>query len=253
MTREELKGYPPSAIPADEIDESLKKGYPTVLVIVAKPYRDQIIQHLEAAGYEVDTKRDSEGNLTRGAGLALLKDSPDSNLGWRTVLAADKPSFLPDAVRATSDNEIPLAQSIPVEYREEVLTQADAYEPPEGAVAAAPQSATEPRPSIKVTSFEGAKGLSAQHVYIVGLHDGELPHDPHAIGDLEICKFIVGLTRTRKKCTLIHTRNFAGTWKTASCFLGWLDPARLTRLKVNAASAQPADQGDRLSNSRTNA
>ena len=70
-----------------------------------------------------------------------------------------------------------------------------------------------------MTSFEGAKGLSAQHMYIIGLNNGELPHDPDSIKDLEICKFVVGLTRTRKKCTLIHTGNFAGTWKMPSSFI----------------------------------
>ncbi len=43
-------------------------------------------------------------------------------------------------------------------------------------------------------------------MYIAGLHNGELPHDPASIKDLEICKFVVAFTRTRKKCTLIRTR-----------------------------------------------
>jgi hypothetical protein len=64
--------------------------------------------------------------------------------------------------------------------------------------------------------------------------DGELPHDPTSIKDLEICKFVVALTRTRKKCTLIHTRNFAGKWKKPSSFLSWIDPARLEFIKVDA-------------------
>ncbi len=39
-----------SRIPQDEIRESLEKGYPTALVIVAQPYRDQVVQYLEGAG-----------------------------------------------------------------------------------------------------------------------------------------------------------------------------------------------------------
>jgi len=221
-------------IPDDEIQESLNGGYPTALVIVAQPYRDQIVRYLEDAGYEVDTKRDSEGRLTRETGLAILKSNAESNLGWRIILAADRPAFLGDAVRATADNLTLLADSVPVDYRKHVLAEAEAYELPQQTEGAAPQGEGELRPSIKVTSFEGAKGLSAQHVYMVGLHDGELPHDPQSIKDLEICKFIVGLTRTRKKCTLIHTRNFAGGWKVASCFLDWIDPTRLAHLRVDA-------------------
>ncbi|MEK6631270.1 MAG: hypothetical protein AABY89_11100 [Acidobacteriota bacterium] len=45
---------------------------------------------------------------------------------------------------------------------------------------------------------------------------------------------MVGLTRTRKKCTLIRTRNFAGKCKTPSAFVSWIDPARLEFIKVDA-------------------
>src|SRR5947208_3270087 len=30
---------------------------------------------------------------------------------------------------------------------------------------------------LKLTSYEGSNGLSAQHVFIVGVHDGELPRN----------------------------------------------------------------------------
>jgi superfamily I DNA/RNA helicase len=115
-----------------------------------------------------------------------------------------------------------------------VLAEADAYRPPEEAEPDSGSPAPAGARAVKVTSFEGAKGLSAQHVYIAGLHNGELPHDPASIKDIEICKFVVGLTRTRKKCTLIHTRNFAGSWLRPSSFIWWIDPARLEFVKVNA-------------------
>jgi superfamily I DNA/RNA helicase len=62
--------------------------------------------------------------------------------------------------------------------------------------------------TIKLTSYEGAKGLSAQHVFLVALHADELPKDADAITDIEICKFLVGLTRTKKKCTFLTTGRF---------------------------------------------
>ena len=83
------------------------------------------------------------------------------------------------------------------------MDEVDAYEPPEDTEAEVEISLPADIPAVRVTSFEGAKGLSAQHVYIAGLHNGELPHDPASIKDLEICKFVVALSRTRKKCTLI--------------------------------------------------
>ncbi len=85
-----------------------------------------------------------------------------------------------------------------------------------------------------VTSFEGAKGLSAQHVFIAGLHNGDMPRDPNDIQDMEICRFLVGLTRTRKQCNLIHTGRFAGQRKLKSAFISWIHPDRFEVTNVNA-------------------
>jgi len=221
-------------IPADEIEEATRGGYPSALVIVAQPYRDQIVSYLEGVGYDVDTRRDSVSSPNREAGLSILRVDGVANLGWRIVLNADAPSFLKEAVVASADGTTRLVDVLPDEYRERVLAEVDEYEPPEEIEAGTGASGLAKVPVVRVTSFEGAKGLSAQHVYIAGLHNGELPHDPASIEDLEICKFVVGLTRTRKKCTLIRTRNFAGNWKSPSFFVSWIDPARLEFIKVNA-------------------
>jgi superfamily I DNA/RNA helicase len=221
-------------IPAHETEEAASGGYPAALVIVAQPYRDQIISHLEEAGYAVESRRDSDSKRSREVGLQLLKADPVANLGWRIVLAADAPSFLKDTVVATADGTRSLVVLLPDEYRASVLNEVDAHEPTAQDECDARSRAVEGVPRVRVTSFEGAKGLSAQHVYIAGLHNGELPHDPALIKDLEICKFVVGLTRTRKKCTLIRTRNFAGKWKSPSSFISWINPDRLEFIKVDA-------------------
>ncbi|MBI5317606.1 MAG: AAA family ATPase [Nitrospirae bacterium] len=221
-------------IPADEVEAATCGGYPAALVIVAQPYRDQIVSHLEGAGYVVDRRRDSDSKFGREAGLSILKVDRVSNLGWRIVLGADAPSFLKDAVVATAGGSRRLVDVLSDEYRESVLAEVDAYEQPEEVGADAETHAPADVPAVKVTSFEGAKGLSAQHVYIVGLHNGELPYDQASIKDIEICKFVVGLTRTRKKCTLIRTQNFGGNWKLPSTFISWVDPARLEFIKIDA-------------------
>ena len=220
-------------IPADEIETAARDGYPAALVIVAQPYRNQIVGHLEGAGYVVDTRHDSASKLNRETGISILNVDRVSNLGWRIVLGADAPSFLKDVIVATADGRSRLVDVLPSGYRERVLVEADAHESPEEVEAEAETHAPAYVP-VRVTSFEGAKGLSAQHVYIVGLHNGELPHDAASVKDLEICKFVVGLTRTRKKCTLIRTRHFAGNWKTPSSFISWIDPVRLQFIKVDA-------------------
>jgi superfamily I DNA/RNA helicase len=77
-------------------------------------------------------------------------------------------------------------------------------------------------PSIVCTSLVGAKGLSAEHVFIVGFVNEEFPKDPSAPTDDEVCQLIVGLSRTRKACHLISCGRWAGVPKKESEFLEWL-------------------------------
>jgi superfamily I DNA/RNA helicase len=62
----------------------------------------------------------------------------------------------------------------------------------------------EAAPDILFTSLVGAKGLSAEHVFITGLNNGHFPRNAGAITDEEVCRFIVALSRTRKRCHLIQ-------------------------------------------------
>lgn len=221
-------------IPSDEIQEAAHSGYPTVLVIVAKPYRRQIISHLESEGYILYMTPEVLGEVDRDLGLSILKEDRESNLGWRIILESDKPPFLKEKVIATADCTKRLVELLPSKFCEEVLSEVELYKKDEKKSQSLKEtSEVVEKPLVRITSFEGAKGLSAQHVFIAGLHNGELPHNERDIKDLEICKFIVGLTRTRKKCTLIHTRNFGGVWKNPSSFISWIHANRLEQVRVD--------------------
>jgi superfamily I DNA/RNA helicase len=220
-------------IPRDEVEAAACGGYPAALVIVAKPYREQIVDYLQRANCVVDTRRESDSEVTRDVGLSMLKEDSQSNLGWRILLGIDSPPFLRKAIVQSADCTKRLVDVVPAEYRENVLAEVDAYELPAANERTGEDLPPTGLPPVRVTSFEGAKGLSAQHVFIAGLHAGELPHDSAGIKDLEICKFVVGLTRTRKKCTLIHTRRFGVGWKSPSCFISWINGARLESIKVD--------------------
>lgn len=222
-------------IPSDEIETAMKEGYPPALVIVSKPYREQITSFLEEKGIPIDTKRDSPDKLGREQGLSILKEDAASNLGWRIVLYVDAPGFAADVIARSADGEQRLVDILPQDFRSQVLADVAAYEPPfEDSQDGQQHASQSGLPPVKVTTFEGAKGLSAQHVFIVGLHNGELPHNPGTIQDLEICKFIVGLTRTRKMCSLVYTHHFGDKWMEPSAFISWIDSSRLERVNVNA-------------------
>ena len=59
------------------------------------------------------------------------------------------------------------------------------------------------RIKIKLTTYLGAKGLSANHVFVLGLENGVCPKDPDNISNDEACQFLVLLTRARKSLSLL--------------------------------------------------
>ena len=226
-----------SKVPKEEIKEATAKGDPAILVIGSRQYLRQIDDHLTNCGYSVDAKRDSGLRLVKEHGLEILAEEPESNLGWRVVLEFESQGFAADKIREAAQRNVWLTYVIPPEMRKKVLAEAKQWTEEQAKKKEEPESTKQidSGPIIKLTSFEGAKGLSAQHVFMVGLHEGELPHDSANIQDIEICRFVVGLTRTRKSCSLMHTGQFAGTPKRPSRFLSWIQPGRYNLTRVDAA------------------
>ena len=78
------------------------------------------------------------------------------------------------------------------------------------------------KPRVICTSLTGSKGLSAEHVFVVGMNNGDFPRVPSAIESLEVSQLIVALSRTRKQCHLVSCLRFGAVTKTRSSFIGWL-------------------------------
>jgi superfamily I DNA/RNA helicase len=219
-------------IPKEKIEEARKKGDPAVLIIGSKQYRNQIEGHLVEEGYTLDLSRDRVDEIERAQGLYILRENPASNLGWRIILEFEKEEFAASCIRNAASQGVSLGDVMPPEMKESVLKEAQAL--PATIEAEAEKDDTEIELNIKVTSFEGAKGLSAQHVFVVGLHEGDLPRDKENIQDIEICRFVVGLTRTKKKCSILVTKRFADQWKQPSPFIFWIKRDRYEEILVNA-------------------
>src|SRR5258708_8992645 len=143
----------------------------------------------------------------------------------------DKPAFFTKAAGRILSTK-PLTTMIPEAYRDSVSRDVEKFEVP-APIARRPQPEFG-KPTIKLTSFQSAKGLSAQYVFVVGLHDSDLPSNPAKIDDIEVCKFLVALTRTRKQCYLLRTGRFAGVPKKPSLFLSWIDRSRKKSVYVDA-------------------
>lgn len=219
------------AIPEEDFALAKEKLEPCVLIIGSKPYLPQIEAHLVAAGLMDLRARDTRDE--RSEALLLVHENPDSNLGWRILIADEGAAAARQYVRGAAEQTVPLSEVLPDDRKAEWLAEAAALAE---AQADGPKvDADDAPPRVVSTSYEGSKGRSAQHVVLVGLHNGELPRQPHAISDIEICKFLVGLTRTKKKCTILATRRFGQNPKALSSFMGWIPGARFNRITVNAA------------------
>jgi superfamily I DNA/RNA helicase len=219
------------AVPEQEVQLAVEKNEPVALVIGSNPYRRHVEEYLTEAGL-LAVDRDVE--LTdRERAFEILVENPRSNLGWRVILAQGDENMARDAVRATAGNGLQLLEALSDDYRAAVLEEAREWAA-KGKPVKPNDASAATAPKIKVTSFEGAKGLSAQYVFLVGMHSGEMPRNAGNVQDIEICRFLVGLTRTKKKCFILMTKRFGDQFKQRSEFLSWISAARIEEKTVNA-------------------
>jgi superfamily I DNA/RNA helicase len=258
-----------------DIEESHVAGeeYPTALIIGTKQYLREVEKYFNKIGLPfIYTPADE---ITYGIVDAyewLIQDDK-SNLGWRILLdlfldqkeqkrvieSSKKgvaivtlldPKFVANHLRATALIQAVRKQEQPISDVDAELRNILGEYFNEIAVHFSPKKmeevmADKTKPTILLTSFVGCKGLSAGHVFIIGVHNGSIPCDPNRITDVEISQFIVALTRTRKQCQIVSNEWFIamgknGKWAPRyqqSVFVSWI-PTELTeqRGKVNAKS-----------------
>lgn len=255
-----------SEIPDKDISASHQAGHPTALVIGRLHFVEPVAAFLADRFPNVQLQHSEQLRIEALDGYRRLARDPESRLGWRILLHVDPAADTPTLISTAHSEARELGALLPDEYRErhleiaslvgELIAEEDLTKEEGSALSAAlglevdavrTQLKTEPdeekesevdpdadSPSIICTSLVGAKGLSAEHVFIVGFMDGEFPQDPAAVTDDEICQFIVGLSRTRKACHLVSAGNWAGNWRNTSSFLGWLGQIPVEHRDINA-------------------
>jgi superfamily I DNA/RNA helicase len=165
-----------------------------------------IYEHLAATiGEDFELDMPEKSGPTISEGYDLLRNDSESNLGWRIVMF-HSPLEKEEAqriIRETYESNVRLVELLPNDYKQLHLNaaQEQAAEEEQGALPAG-------KPKVKFTTFLGAKGLSARHVFVVGLNNGEFPERPKAT-DAEVCEFIVALTRAKSSCWLISNNRYS--------------------------------------------
>jgi len=223
-----------SRISKDEIEESHKKNFPTVLIIGPNYYLKTLIPIFDNNGYNYEfkqTKQSIKVNLEDG--FKFLNKDESSNLGWRIILEATKPDFYKKVIQTSVTKNINFINIISDNFKQKILAEAKLHKEEEAETIEDEPKIDESKPTIRLTTFEGAKGLSAQHVFILGLQNGDLPRNPNSISDIEVCKLLVAMTRTRKQCYILSTKNFAGRSATTSEFLKWIGKDNIDLIEVD--------------------
>lgn len=226
-------------IDTQDIEDSYKgEGYPTALIIGGK-YLLKKIEPILAKDFNIIHNLDNNsGYSVINAFQLLLKDNC-SNLGWRLIadlFDVDK-SILGIAIKQSLESGARFYDFVPVdllkniercvelvrlilgedtvkqeylnELKQRIPNYADNliefFQPKENLEQI---QINKTKPSVLLTTYKGSKGLSGGHIFILGMNNSDLPRDAENISDVEISKFIVALTRTRKKAYLISNKWF---------------------------------------------
>ncbi|QQS16048.1 MAG: ATP-dependent helicase [Candidatus Moraniibacteriota bacterium] len=240
-----------------------KGNYPCVLIAGQTQYLNQVYGYLSKKFKDIDFKETTNDTLNLLDGYLVLLKNNQSNLGWRVLSEIEmKKKILKQMLVESEQNQVSLVDLIPADFKdehlavleilkkvkkdeslsedeEEVVTDklAITIEELKKVLKKDPEAEDKDKKQspIKITSFNGCKGLSASFVFLVGLNNTEFPKIQKKPTDKEICQFIVGLTRTRKQCYLISNKSFATTFgMNQSVFIDRIDSSRISNVIVDA-------------------
>ena len=211
-------------ISKEEVRQSREDGNPTVLIMAPTPYRDQILSNLVNSGFNINTNQKKGDDLDRISILRKISENFGLNLWWRVLLFIDQPIFIRDVLRKAK-GDILIKDILPKDYLQKIdleMKNLPNNNDDDNEILETKNDV----PTIQITSFEGAKGLSAYHTFIIGLQDGVLPINSSVIKEREVRKFLVALTRAKKQCHIVFTKRPFGNIAKQSTFIDWIDTMR---------------------------
>ncbi len=147
----------------------------------------------------IDCEKEREKTLLPiTEGYRYLKKDKKSNLGWRIVIKNDSFKGWEKIIQKSSKNNF--FNLLSDNFMEKHLRIVSTTE--ESKICEEEKNEKE---GVKIlfTNYYGAKGLSADHVFILFPQDGVFPKNPQKPTNDETYKFLVALTRTKKSLTII--------------------------------------------------
>lgn len=221
-----------------DIKESFKENeeYPTALIIGPVHYLKVVYDELSKTFANIQFNPSEQIQFSIVDAYRMLMRDEYSNLGWRIIAELNLDVSTLIKIIAETENNIRIIDLLPskiVDYHKTILelitkiSKEDEFE--DGQLKKlkklSPENSDElievfkykekiqelnnidkTKPSILLTSYKGAKGLSGGHVFLLGIHNKSLPKNKDQISDVEISQFLVAMTRTRKKFYLVNNR-----------------------------------------------
>jgi len=221
-----------------DIEESFRENeeYSTALIIGPAHYLKVVYEELSKALKNIQFNPSEQVLFSIVDAYRLLMFDEFSNLGWRIIaeLLLDE-SVLINVITGT-ENDVKIIDLLPskiVNHHRAILellvniSKEDTYNDKQlkELKKLSPGNSDElievfkfktkaqelggkdkTKPSVLLTSYKGAKGLSGGHVFLLGIHNKSLPKNKNQISDVEISQFLVAVTRTRKKLYLVNNR-----------------------------------------------
>jgi len=171
---------------------------------VCRKIKENVIKELKTSGLSIiDYKKKKEkDSLLIKKGYELLKRDKESNLGWRIIIKNDLFEGWKDLIKNSTNKNI--FQLLSIDYKKKHIDILNGLPDEESIVEDKKKTGI----NLLFTNFYGAKGLSADHVFILFLQDGVFPHNPLNIKEDEVYKFLVSLTRSKKSLNLITTHPY---------------------------------------------
>jgi len=192
-----------------EEPEFLVLGPPRISHYLKETYEELTseLDGLNKGVFEIEYKKDIK-KLTKTEGYKLIKKDFKSNLGWRIVLfknPIDSSKEKDKEIIHKSLKGVPLINLLPDDYIKKHIENVEKMLPEADDDS---DESTHKKIKIKLTTYLRAKGLSANHVFVLGMENRVLPSNPSKISTDEICQFIVLLTRARKSLSFPVSRRF---------------------------------------------
>lgn len=237
------------SIPEEHFQAARDRNEPCVLIIGPKPFRTQVYDYLDQQLSGVELRTSSSSAMDVLDGYRRLMDNDLSRLGWRILLELQQPDGWKESVTRAVGSGEELSDCLDAGYRDQVLAEVALLKK---VIADEPVSTyaehllTERTgrsldqlradidrgseddpiageyvaPPVVVTTLVGAKGLQAQHTFVLGLNQGHFPKSSPT--EQEVCQLLVALTRARRSCTLLSVRRLGGIELESSLFIDWL-------------------------------